>query len=120
MHKRGEKMTAKKTEVKKTNKKETKTITKKKEKRRPTEAKPEHYFILVTGVPLKNLRELASSLENMNDWVFNHHVSDSRNDFSNWVKDVLEEHELSEEIKSIRHMKDMEIRILKHLVNKYL
>ncbi len=113
-------MTAKKQEEKKVQPKERKTAVKKKETRRPTEAKPEQYFILVTGVPLKNLRELAHSLENMNDWVFNHHVNDSRNDFSNWVRDVLEEHELSEEIRLVKHMKDMESRILKHLVNKYL
>ncbi len=95
---------------------------KKKEQKRhlPVNAKPEHYFILVTGVPLKNLKELANSLENMNDWVFNHHVNDSRNDFSNWTKDILGEHELAEEIKSLKSMREMEAKILKHLVNKYL
>jgi hypothetical protein len=92
----------------------------KKHKHVPVNAKPEHYFILVTGVPLKNLKELANSLENMNDWVFSHHVNDSRNDFSNWIKDILGENELAEEIKSMKNIRQMEARILKHLVNKYL
>jgi hypothetical protein len=89
-------------------------------KHTPLNAKPEHYFVLVTGVPLKNLKELANSLENMNDWVFNHHVNDARNDFSNWIKDILGEHELAEEIKMMKNMRMMEAKILKHLVNKYL
>ena len=87
---------------------------------KPAEAKPEHYFILITGVPLKNLKELAGSLENMNDWVFSHHVNDSRNDFSNWIRDILKEEALAEEIKSLRDMRQMETKILKHLVTKYL
>ncbi len=84
------------------------------------QAKPEHYFILVTGVPLKNLKELATSLETMNEWVFNHHVNDQRNDFSNWIKEILKEDELAEEIKIIKNINEMEIKILKHLVIKYL
>jgi hypothetical protein len=87
---------------------------------KPTNAKPEHYFILITGVPLKNLKDLANSLETMNDWVFSHHVNDARNDFSSWISHVLKEEELSEEIMPIRNTKDMEIRILKHLVTKYV
>ncbi len=87
---------------------------------KPIEAKPENYFILITGVPLKNLKELANSLETMNEWVFNHHVNEARNDFSNWVKDILNEKELAEEMKLIKNMKDMEIKILKHLATKYL
>jgi hypothetical protein len=80
-------------------------------KNKPVNATPEHYFILVTGVPLKNLKELANALENMNDWVFNHHVNDARNDFSSWVNEILGEHELAEEIKTMRNMRDMETKI---------
>jgi hypothetical protein len=90
-----------------------------KKRKKPVTAKPENYFVLVTGVPLKNLKELANALENMNDWVFHHHVNESRNDFSSWIKGILKEDELAEEVKSL-NSKDMEIRILQHLVNKYL
>ncbi len=89
-------------------------------KHAPLNAKPEHYFILITGVPLKNLKELSNALENMNEWVFSHHVNDTRNDFSIWVKDILGETELSEEIRPMRNTRELEAKILKHLVNKYL
>lgn len=88
--------------------------------KKPVNAKPEHYFILITGIPLKNLKELALSFETMNDWVFNHHVNDSRNDFSNWIKDIIGEEELAEEIRNIKDMRSMEIVILRHLVNKHI
>ena len=87
--------------------------------KKPRSANHNDYFILVTGVPLKNLKELASSLETMNDWVFNHHVNYARNDFSNWARDVLKEKELSEEIRTVSK-NDMEKHILRHLVNQYL
>ena len=92
-----------------------KKVTRKKSirKRKPVDAKPENYFILVTGVPLKNVKELANSLETMNDWVF-------RNDFSAWIGAVLKERALGDEIKEVNNIKDMEIKLLKHLVNKYL
>ncbi|MFH2020140.1 MAG: DUF5752 family protein [archaeon] len=89
-------------------------------KNKPKNASPENYFILVTGVPVKNLKELANSFESMNDWVFNHHVNESRNDFAAWMHDILSEEELAQEISLIKEMKDMEHRILKHMVNKYL
>lgn len=92
----------------------------KKSKVKPKSAKPDHYFILVTGVPLKNLKELANALETMNDWVFNHHVNESRNDFAAWAKEVLNETGLSEEIEKIRSIRELELKILKYLVNNYI
>jgi hypothetical protein len=93
---------------------------KKSNKLRPVTAKPEQYFILATGVPLKNLKELCNALENMNDWVFNHHVNDYRNDFASWAREVLGEKELAEEINTIKNPREMEIKIMRHLVNRYL
>ena len=84
------------------------------------EANPEHYFVLKTGSHLKNLKELAASLENMNDQVFYHHVNQSNNDFSNWTKHILQEEELSEEMASMSSPAEMEKTVLRHLVNKYL
>jgi len=89
-------------------------------KARLKDALPEQYFILVTGVPLKNVKELLSAFDNMNDWVFNHHVNDSRNDFSAWIKDCLGDKELAEEIAAIKDMHEMQVRMLKHLVHKHL
>jgi len=103
-------------------KKKRKSSTKSKNKviKKPKTAKPESYFILVNGVPLKNLKELAGACETMNDWVFNHHVNESRNDFANWVEHVLKEEELSSEIVVARNPGHLEVIILRYLVNKYL
>jgi len=87
---------------------------------KPKSATPENYFILVTGVPIKNMKELANALENMNGWVFSHHVNDSRNDFANWTKIIMKEYELAEEMEEMMDPKEMEMLILKHLVNKYM
>ena len=84
------------------------------------DAKPEQYFILITGVPLKNIKELINSFETMNEWVFRHHVNEARNDFANWIKDVFNEKELSEEVKDVRDMHEMQLRMLKYLINKYV
>ena len=95
-------------------------VKKRSTRKKPKTAKPEKFFVLVTGIPIKNLKELANTLETMNDWVFNHHVNDSRNDFSSWIKDVLDEEILAKEIKDVRNIKEMELKILKYLVNTYL
>ncbi|MEM3374755.1 MAG: DUF5752 family protein [Candidatus Woesearchaeota archaeon] len=84
------------------------------------DAKPEHYFILATGVPLKNIKELALALQTMDEWVFNHHVNEHRNDFSNWIKDIFNEDALAEELKEIKTIKETELKLLRYLVSKYL
>lgn len=83
-------------------------------------AKPENYFILVTGSPMKNLKELVAQLSDMPDWVFVHHVNTSRNDFSNWIRDVLKEEDLAEDILKISTSKEMEYQILRFIVKKYI
>jgi len=105
--------------VAKKSKKRRKTLKKKSSSKKLTSAKPENYFILVSGAPLKNLKELVNALGTMNDWVFRHHVNESRNDFANWIKDVLKENELAEEIQNVRSIQDMEYKMLKYMVNKY-
>jgi len=53
------------------------------------------YFYLAGGGVLKNLGELGEALNKMSDDVFRNHVSDSRNDFANWIDDVWEEKTLA-------------------------
>ncbi|MBN1503217.1 hypothetical protein JW930_06780 [Candidatus Woesearchaeota archaeon] len=83
-------------------------------------ARPENYFILITGVPLKNIKELVNALENMNDWVFRHHVNSARNDFYTWIKEVLRESTLAQDISTANDSKEMEYKILRYLVDKYV
>jgi hypothetical protein len=59
------------------------------------EIKPEHYFVLADGKKLKNLQELYENVKYLDNTTFSHHVNESRNDFSTWVKDIMGLSELS-------------------------
>ena len=45
-----------------------------------------------------NLRDLARAVASMSDSVFSHHVNDQKNDFANWVADVIGDHKLAREL----------------------
>ena len=61
-----------------------------------------YFFYLTSGQYLKNVKELSSALENMSDHVFNFHVNSQKNDFYNWVKDVIKDDQLAGSIKDVR------------------
>jgi hypothetical protein len=84
------------------------------------DAKPEQYFILVTGTPLRNIKELAMALESMEEWVFRHHVNDARNDFSNWIRGVFDLEGLADDLQRARSRQEIEIMIMKYLIIRYL
>jgi len=58
-------------------------------KKRAPDVAEEHYFLVNDGQVLKNLRELPPALQKMTKATFAHHVNAERNDFANWIKDVL-------------------------------
>jgi hypothetical protein len=51
--------------------------------------RPEHYFVLANGNRLRSLHELEKALHSMEAWVFDAHVNESKNDFSNWIDHVI-------------------------------
>ena len=75
----------------------------------------EKYFILANGQPVKNVAELASILDQLEDHVFNHHVTPDKNDFHNWVKDVFEDVELARKISGVHDKKHMQLVIYRHM-----
>jgi hypothetical protein len=50
------------------------------------------------GETFKNLHDLASALERMSDEAFKHHVTEHKNDFSNWVMDVFGDTTLAKQL----------------------
>ena len=46
-------------------------------------------FWTTDGKILRDLEELAEALHHMTDEIFAHHVTKDKNDFANWVEDVL-------------------------------
>jgi len=59
---------------------------------------PNQHFNLHMGTSIKNLQELAEALEIMDDDAFKHHVTKDKNDFSNWVKNVIYDVDLSKDL----------------------
>jgi len=59
---------------------------------------PDFNFKIKNGGEFKNLRELVKALDGMDDKIFQHHVNNKSNDFSNWIKDILKDEDLAEEL----------------------
>ncbi len=72
-----------------------------------TRIPPEHYFNLANGQVLKDLTELKNALKTMDENTFSHHVNENRNDFANWVKDVIKDENLAEQISHARTKEDI-------------
>lgn len=56
------------------------------------------HFWCSDGLVLKNLGELEAALKGMGEETFKHHVSQTNNDFSNWVRDVIGDEKLSRDL----------------------
>ena len=54
------------------------------------------------GKVIKNLAELASALEEMAEEIYLRHASGGKNDFSNWVRDVVGDAPLACQLKKAR------------------
>jgi len=59
----------------------------------------EKQFWCHDGRYLKNLQELETALEQMDEDTFRYHVNETRSDFSNWVRDVIGDDKLSRDLK---------------------
>ena len=60
---------------------------------------PQDYvFYIHDGGTLANLTELGEALNSMSDEVFAYHVNASKNDFSNWVRDIIKDDRLASDL----------------------
>lgn len=75
----------------------------------------EHHFRLHMGTNIRNLSELAEALEIMADRSFYHHVSETKNDFSNWIKDVVGDEELASKVLKLNSKEAMMKQIKKRI-----
>lgn len=70
---------------------------------------PEKYaFYLRDGRKLLNLRQLAAALADMEYYVWQHHVGAGRNDFHNWIRDIVLDLELAQRILTARSSSEAE------------
>lgn len=78
-------------------------VTKDEAKRYLCDVAPEQCFWVNNGSILKNIEELANALPDMAEEVFRHHVNSDKNDFSNWVKDVIGDQKLANDLLSSKN-----------------
>ena len=64
-----------------------------------------HVFALKRGHEIKSLAELFEELKTISDEEFKHHVTEEKNDFAQWVEDVIGDKHLAE---TMREVKDKE------------
>ena len=58
----------------------------------------EHSFWVNGGSQVRNLYDLAMALEEMNDGTYVFHVNSEKNDFGNWLMDVVNDHKLAKDM----------------------
>jgi len=66
---------------------------------------PEQFtFRCNDGTVLWNPRDLSDAVGNMPDEVFSSHVNRQKNDFANWVRDVIGDHALARDLLQTRYV----------------
>jgi hypothetical protein len=77
---------------------ETNTITRAKAEKSLARVPDDRVFWSNDGRILTDMKDLKDALANMSDQNFAYHSNEGKKDFSNWVKDVLEEETLAKEL----------------------
>jgi hypothetical protein len=72
-------------------------------------------FWVKNGEILNSLVALSSALEKMEKAVFAHHVNKNRNDFADWVRDVLKDNECANDLRKAKSSAGAKIVVVKHL-----
>ena len=73
-------------------------ISKEQASRRLEDVLDEKRFWCQDGRVVKNLKELEEALDDMGDETFHHHSVEGRNDFSNWIRDVVGDEKLANDL----------------------
>lgn len=77
-------------------------------------------FHLLNGQVVNDYLELADSLEQLEDHVIEHHITEVHNDFASWIKEVFDDEELAKKVAEAHAPKAIRLVIYKHLVDKHL
>ncbi len=60
---------------------------------------PEEYvFRCADGRVFQNMKDLEQSLTTMTDETFSYHANKDKNDFANWVKDIIKDDKLAKDL----------------------
>lgn len=58
----------------------------------------EYVFWCCDGRTMRNMQELAEALNTMADDVFAYHANEQKNDFSTWVRDIIRDDRLADDL----------------------
>ena len=64
-------------------------------------------FFLRNGRILKNLHELNNALHSIDSGTFQHHVTDTRNDFASWIRQVFMDENIASQVHSAKSQEEM-------------
>ena len=70
-----------------------------------SDVNPEHNFWVCDGGVLKSINDLLSALKKMNKNVFQAHVNKEKNDFANWINDIIKDEKLAKELYKVKDKK---------------
>jgi hypothetical protein len=73
-------------------------VSKEEAKRRLGDVPDDKRFWCHDGKIIKNLRELRKALIDMSDETFHYHLGEGRNDFSKWIREVVGDDKLVEDL----------------------
>lgn len=73
-------------------------VSKEEAKRRLGDVPDAKRFWCHDGRVIKNLRELGKALGDMSDETFRYHLGGGRNDFSKWIREVVGDEELANDL----------------------
>lgn len=76
----------------------------------------ERVFFVIDGSTIASMQELVNALDSMNDDIYYYHVTSDRNDFANWVREVLKMEDLADKLTHAQGALRAETIILKHLL----
>ena len=77
-------------------------LSKEEAKRRLGDVPDDKRFWCHDGKFIKNLRELRKALIDMSDETFHYHLGEGRNDFSKWIREVVGDDKLAEDLSKIK------------------
>ena len=72
-------------------------------------------FWIYNGPIIRNIYELAQELEQMDAKLYGYHVTFAKNDFSNWIRDILKDAELAKGVAKAASSQAMAAKIRKRI-----
>ena len=93
-------------------------VTKNEARKYVADVPPEQCFWVNNGPVLKNIEELANALQEMSDESYRHHADKEKNDFSNWIRDVIGDKKLADDLLSSKN-KESTLKKISNRLNSF-